>query len=212
MAGQSLGHAGLRDKLPVHGQVDFNVPRALPCIAAFAPLRGAWQRRSRHICTVISGSVAPELTLPKQNTPAVYQEEDRNIDDAALNDSNNASSSEDNVICTFRWPAALSGQDVSVVGASFVILHSSSAKFSSNLLVSTQHGCSFLAIPEDSLTCVGSFTDWQNPIALRRSSESNDFIRTVALQPGTYQVGTKPLTATIFACMACFLAGPRRYE
>ena len=35
----------------------------------------------------------------------------------------------------------------------------------------------------------GSFTDWQNPVALRRSSETNDFIRTIALQPGTYQVG-----------------------
>jgi hypothetical protein len=34
----------------------------------------------------------------------------------------------------------------------------------------------------------GSFTDWQNPVVLRRSSETKDFIRTIALQPGTYQV------------------------
>lgn len=45
----------------------------------------------------------------------------------------------------------------------------------------------------------GSFTDWQDPIALRRSSENNDFIRTVALQPGTYQVDQQLST---FPCNA----------
>lgn len=34
----------------------------------------------------------------------------------------------------------------------------------------------------------GTFTDWQTPIALRSSSETKDFVRTLALQPGTYQV------------------------
>lgn len=34
----------------------------------------------------------------------------------------------------------------------------------------------------------GSFTDWQTPITLRSSSETKDFVRTLALQPGTYQV------------------------
>ena len=34
----------------------------------------------------------------------------------------------------------------------------------------------------------GSFTDWQTPVPLRRSAETNDFIRTIALEPGTYQV------------------------
>jgi hypothetical protein len=34
----------------------------------------------------------------------------------------------------------------------------------------------------------GSFTKWDTPVPLRRSAETNDFIRTIALEPGTYQV------------------------
>ncbi|CAL8467114.1 g6650 [Coccomyxa elongata] len=59
-----------------------------------------------------------------------------------------AEEEDDRVVTTFRWPAALGGQDISVIG---------------------------------------SFTDWQTPIALRSSSETKDFVRTLALQPGTYQ-------------------------
>jgi len=37
----------------------------------------------------------------------------------------------------------------------------------------------------------GSFTDWSAPVELRRSPETGDFVRTIALAPGTYQVWSR---------------------
>ena len=56
---------------------------------------------------------------------------------------------DERVLTTFRWPAALDGREVAVLG---------------------------------------SFTDWEAPVELRRSPETGDFVRTIALAPGTYQV------------------------
>mmetsp|Transcript_10746 Transcript_10746/g.25503 ORF Transcript_10746/g.25503 Transcript_10746/m.25503 type:complete len:556 (+) Transcript_10746:100-1767(+) len=56
--------------------------------------------------------------------------------------------SKDHIMSTFRWPAALGGEEVSVIG---------------------------------------SFTDWEHQTPLGRSSETGDFVRTMALPPGTYE-------------------------
>ncbi|KAK9824654.1 hypothetical protein WJX72_012101 [[Myrmecia] bisecta] len=73
--------------------------------------------------------------------------------ESSANGANGASLAEDEevdqaVITTFKWPAALDGQEVSVVG---------------------------------------SFSDWQSPIELRKSPETGDYIRCVPLAPGNYQ-------------------------
>ena len=60
-----------------------------------------------------------------------------------------AEADDERVLTTFRWPAALDGREVAVLG---------------------------------------SFTDWEAPVELRRSPETGDFVRTIALAPGTYQV------------------------
>ena len=60
-----------------------------------------------------------------------------------------AEAADERVLTTFRWPAALDGREVAVLG---------------------------------------SFTDWEAPVELRRSPETGDFVRTIALAPGTYQV------------------------
>ncbi len=118
MAGQSLGYAGLREKLLFHGKANFNEHIALPCSAALFPCYGDRNRRPRHVCAAISGSAAPKTTLLKQQIPPPeLQAEDSGLSDAVPKEPNDAAASEDSVICTFRWPAALPGQEVSVVGA-----------------------------------------------------------------------------------------------
>ena len=116
MAGQTLGYAGLRDKLPLHGRTDINVQKTPACSAALGQIPSDRHRRPRHLCAAISGNAAPKTTIVKQQAPPIYQSEDSGLSDTAPEEPDDASRSEDNVICTFRWPAALPGQDVGVVG------------------------------------------------------------------------------------------------
>lgn len=116
MAGQSLGYAGLRDKLPFHGCSNTNVYKTPACSAVRVSLASDRHRRPRHVCAAISGSAPPKTKLSKQQSPPVYQVDDSASIETVPEQPDDAAASEDNVICTFRWPAALPGQDVSVVG------------------------------------------------------------------------------------------------
>lgn len=40
----------------------------------------------------------------------------------------------------------------------------------------------------EELSLTGSFNDWKTPLALRVGSENGDFVRSIALPPGQYQV------------------------
>ena len=114
MAGQSLRHAGFGEKVPSYGRRDSKAYKGLPFLVAPVPRLELRQGRPQAVCTAISGSAATKSAVPKQQSDPVCQEEEASFSAEALNQSSAAS--EDNVICTFRWPAALPGQDVSVVG------------------------------------------------------------------------------------------------
>ena len=132
MAGQSLGYAGLTGGLPFHARTNLNDHNGLPCFAAPLPVYGDRHRRPRDVSAAISGSAAPKTTVLKQQIPPpVFQAEDSALSDAVPEEPKDAAASEDSVICTFRWPAALPGQEVSVVGAcdpSCLILNSLSTR------------------------------------------------------------------------------------
>lgn len=66
------------------------------------------------------------------------------------------------VMTTFRWPAALGGEEVGVIG---------------------------------------SFSNWENAMPLGKSTETGDFVRTMALSPGTYQY--KYLVDGNWMCSPC---------
>lgn len=208
MAGQTLGCGGLREKLALHGRADINLQKTPACSAALGHFLSHRHRRPRHVCAAISGSSAPETTLPQQQAPPIYQLEDSSLSDAGPEEPNHAPRSEDNVICTFRWPAALPGQDVSVVGKCAFKVYMSCRWCVWNTL-SIHRAMLVLGFALRSPVHAGSFTDWRNPIALRRSSENNDFIRTVALQPGTYQVVLHCPTVAV-ARMACAVTDRRQ--
>ena len=118
MAGQSLGYAGLTGGLPFNARTNPNDHNGLPCFAAPLPSYGDRHRRPRDVSAAISGSAAPKTTVLKQQIPPpVFQAEDSALSDTVPEEPNDAAASEDSVICTFRWPAALPGQEVGVVGA-----------------------------------------------------------------------------------------------
>ena len=111
-----------------------------------------------------------------------------------------AAAGADSVMVTFRFPGALEGQEVSVVGAactrcqafhlsSIHVLAKSGAKYDHSQLTWTYD---HVAAP------AGSFCDWAEPIVLRRSPETNDFVRSMALGPGTIQV--LPSACSLFQC------------
>ena len=130
MAGQSLGYAGLRDTLPFHGRADVNSCKTPACSVVPVLFASDRHRRPRHVCAAISGSIPPKTTVLQQQTSPIYESDEIALIDTVPEQPDDADASEDNVICTFRWPAALPGQDVSVVGAalpSLQILHLSAA-------------------------------------------------------------------------------------
>jgi hypothetical protein len=179
--GQGLGYAGIRVGLPFKSGKTGIPPRSAPGLAEFVPLQAHRRGRLHAICR----SSAPKSAVLKQQAVPIYQAEDEVTIDVPGEQS--IASSEDTVIVTFRWPAALAGQDVSVVGEGRSCCTCACPYKCSLHAVAAKHGhCKSESIHACN---AGSFTDWQNPVSLRRSSETNDFIRTIALQPGTYQVG-----------------------
>jgi len=114
MAGQSLRRAGFGEKVPSYGKRASKAYKGLPILVAPVPRLEHRQGQPQAVCTAISGIAATKSAVSKQQSDRVCQEEEASFSAEALNQSSAAS--EDNVICTFRWPAALPGQDVSVVG------------------------------------------------------------------------------------------------
>lgn len=93
---------------------------------------------------------------------------------------------EEKVITTFRWPAALEGHEVSVVGT----LISPAIPRVAFLWAKCRRRTSD-ALP---MHHTGSFNEWKSAISLRRSPETADHVRSIALRPGTYQAGLSALT------------------
>ena len=128
--------------------------------------RASWpsrERVSRFTCARprVAGAQAPQVTAAAPPSPAVSDSGHRALQnrlglDAAVPLMGEGAplpaavdADDERVLTTFRWPAALDGCEVAVLG---------------------------------------SFTDWEAPVELRRSPETGDFVRTIALAPGTYQV------------------------
>ena len=108
--GQGLGYAGIRVGLPLKSGQTGIPHRKAPGLAKPVPLQA--HRRGR--VHAITGSTAPKSAVLKQQAVPIHQAEDEVTSDVPEEQS--IASSQDTVIVTFRWPAALAGQDVSVVG------------------------------------------------------------------------------------------------
>ena len=76
----------------------------------------------------------------------------------------------------FRWPKGLGGNEVSVIGE---MLYTSDAE---------QDG-GYSRVDMRPAANAGSFNNWSQPLVLGRSPETGDFVRSLSLPPGTYQVG-----------------------
>lgn len=126
--------------------------------------RASWPSRARiaHFARArprVAGAQAPQGIAAAAPSPALSDVGHRALQNRLSMDAampldratlpEGPETDDERVLTTFRWPAALDGREVAVLG---------------------------------------SFTDWEAPVELRRSPETGDFVRTIALAPGTYQV------------------------
>ena len=78
----------------------------------------------------------------------------------------------------FRWPKGLGGNEVSVIGE---MLSTFDAEQDAGLS----------QVDMRTTANAGSFNNWSQPLVMGRSPETGDFVRSLPLPPGTYQVGPR---------------------
>ena len=117
------------------------------------------------------------------------------------------------VMVTFRFPGALDGQDVSVIGDDLTYV----PLVQRDLVLVNDSTAATCKDADDSHLHVwccpsGSFCKWDEPIALRRSPETNDFVRSMAMAPGTIQAsdayGTAHLLSRAYVPACALCGGP----
>jgi hypothetical protein len=110
---------------------------------------------------------------------------------------------DDRVRVTFRWPAALGGQEVYIAGA--LATHMAVVVYLSHHTFQSPSGNGLdqprVCFPDqaspmqfDKKWCrrthvhAGDFNNWQGQVPMQQSTRTGDFVRTVSLPVGTYEV------------------------